>query len=300
SLRKRSRRPERSLKLSLEQLEDRVTPAATLTISGTDLLYTGSSVNNNLSISVAGGTYTFNDTAEVINVVGSGATGSGSNTVTIADSFVSSIAVNTADGTDTINIRSINDPTTVAGGNGNDTVNVSSNGATLTGNLAGIAAPLTVNADAGADKLCVSDFAASTGNGNVVVDSGSITGFAGSGDNVTIQYSTTGGTFSLVRLIGSNSPTLPEVFTVNNPSGPVQLDGNAGNDTADVQALSAATTVNMGAGNDVVNVSSDAPANLGNLDGINGTLTIDGGTGSNALNVSDFGTAGPANSAATV
>src|SRR5262249_53756575 len=107
----------------------------------------------------------------------------------------------------------------------------------------------------------------------------------------TITYNSSGGSFSLLRLIGSNSPSLPESFTIDNPGAPLQLDANAGNDTANLRNLSASATLNMGAGDDTINVSSDAPANLGNLDGINATLTIDAGTGSNALNVSDFGSA---------
>ncbi len=56
----------------------------------------------------------------------------------------------------------------------------------------------------------------------------------------------------------------------------------------------------MGAGDDAVNVSSDAPAHLGNVDGIAGTLTIDGGLGSNTLEVSDYGkTTGAVNATLT-
>ena len=50
-----------------------------------------------------------------------------------------------------------------------------------------------------------------------------------------------------------------------------------------------ATTINGGAGNDVVNVSSDAPANAGDLDGIAGPLTFNGQADNDTLNLSDAG-----------
>src|SRR5262249_25746106 len=43
-----------------------------------------------------------------------------------------------------------------------------------------------------------------------------------------------------------------------------------------------------------------APANLGSLDGIQGSLTIDSGTGANVLRVSDYGQTTTANSNVTV
>ena len=47
-------------------------------------------------------------------------------------------------------------------------------------------------------------------------------------------------------------------------------------------------------------MSSDAPAHLGNVDGVAGTLTIDGGLGSNTLEVSDYGkTTGAVNATLT-
>src|SRR5262249_51466126 len=158
------------------------------------------------------------------------------------------------------------------GGAGNDVINVSSNAPGNTGTLAGINGALTVTADAGSDQLVVSNFGTSTGDSNVVVSSSQITGLAPS----TITYNSTGGSFSLVRVIGSNSPALAENFTIDNPGAPLQLDANAGNDTANLQNATSPVTLNMGAGADTINVSSDAPANLGNLDGITAAVTIDG------------------------
>src|SRR5262245_12001828 len=301
--RARGRRP--APWLAVEQLEARVNPS-TLDVVGGVLKYTAASGETNaLTVSVTGGTYNFTDTGATITL-GSGATSAGwalsnsSHTAKGPDSGLSSLSIDLGDKNDTANIQSINEATTVLGGDGNDTVNVSSNAPTNTGNLAGIAADLTIDAGAGTNSLVVSDFGAASGNGNVVIGNTSITGLAGPSDNVTINYSATGGSFSLLRAIGSNTPSLAEAFTIDNPNGTFRLDANAGADTANVRAIGASATLSMGAGNDVVNVSSDAPTNLGNLDGVNGTLTIDGGTGSNVLKVSDYGQTATANANVTV
>lgn len=289
------RRHFRRIRLHLESLEDRSTPAQ-LDISGNLLTYTADTGESNvLRVSVtgsgAGTTYTFNDTGALITLgagaTGAGWTGSGTNTVTgtFAAGAPNTIRIDLGDQNDTANIQSINNDTTILGGAGDDLINVSSNAPGNTGNLAGINGTLTVTADSGSDRMVVSNFSASSGGSNVVIDSNQITGFAPS----TVAYNSTGGSFSLIRLIGSNSPSLAEVFTIDHPGAPVQLDANSGPDTANIRNLSFTATVRMGAGNDIINVSSDAPANLGNLDGINATLTVDAGGGSNVLAVSDFG-----------
>src|SRR5262249_42710409 len=198
---------------------------------------------------------------------------------------VTNINLQLGDMNDIANIQAINHATMVQGGDGNDTINVSS-ASSLVGNLAGINADLGIDAGAGVNTLNVSDFTASSGNSNVNITNSQITGFAGPTDGSTINYAATGGSFGLIRLLGANSRTLAESFTVNDPSGALRLDANAGPDIANIQAISAAATINMGAGADTINVSSDAPANLGNLDGIQGTLTLDAGTGANIMHVS--------------
>ncbi|GEM_PF-3160615 len=71
----------------------------------------------------------------------------------------------------------------------------------------------------------------------------------------------------------------------------LNIFGQAGADIFNVTGTNAATntSVSGGADDDVFNLSSDAPAHQGNLDGIQGTLNVDGGAGVfNALTVSDF------------
>ncbi len=97
-----------------------------------------------------------------------------------------------------------------------------------------------------------------------------------------------------MRLIGSNSPSLHETFTVNDPNASTfQLDSNAGGDTAIIEGTNSSTTnnINMGAGAATVTVSSDGSA-TGNLDGILGTLNINEGSGlGKTLNLIDYDSA---------
>jgi acrosin len=241
---------------------------------------------------VVNGNYVITDPGASINVAGAQGWTT-NNTAHSASGSIPSTATIVVDVTANsnnaiVNVQSISNATTIDGNSGNDTFNVSSNAPANTGNLSGIKAALTVNAGAGKNALNVSNFSASSGDSNVVVSVSTITGFA----PATITYN---GTYNLVRIIGSNSPTLAENFTINNPGAPFQLDANAGPDTANVQALSFAAILNMGAGDDTVNVSSTTDPTQSNLDSIKASLSIDGGTGSNVLNVSDYASSGNSN-----
>src|SRR4051812_25736520 len=101
-----NRKPQTKRRMMLECLEDRLAPAATLNITGTVVTYTASvgTIVNNLTVSVSGSTYTFNDTGETISLTGTttGWTGSGTNTVTGPDSSITSISIGTDDGNDIV------------------------------------------------------------------------------------------------------------------------------------------------------------------------------------------------------
>src|SRR5262245_58100848 len=100
------RRKRRSL-VQVEPLEGRALLAAVLIDALNNLSITGTAVNDNLTISVAGGTYTFNDTADVFMVTNQGsATVDGDGTSTLTASGIASIAVNTGAGDDTVNLQS--------------------------------------------------------------------------------------------------------------------------------------------------------------------------------------------------
>jgi hypothetical protein len=68
------------------------------------------------------------------------------------------------------------------------------------------------------------------------------------------------------------------------------VDAGTAADEVDVQAIPAVPlSVNGQGGNDVINISSNAPTDTGNLAGLGATVTVDGGAGSNTLNVSESG-----------
>ena len=243
------------------------------------LNFAGAADNQTINYTATGGTFS------AINITGSNTSGD----VFTIQNPNGPLNLNSQGGADTINVQSISFVATINTGAGNDIINVSSDAPTNLGTLNFIAATLNLDAGAGTNSLIVSDFAAVAGNTNVIVTNTQILNFAGAADNQIINYAATGGSFSNLTLIGSN--TLSETFTIQNPNGILTLNMNGGDDTANVQSLSLAATINGNGGNDVFNVSSDAPANLGNLNGINGTLTLNAGTGANRLHVSDFGNA---------
>ena len=297
SIRKHPALKPQRLEMVLERLEDRLTPS-TLSLAGGDLQYVATSgETNNLTVSYSTAThkYTFADTGALITSTISGETGSGTHTVVVPDTGVTNISIDLSANShnDVANIDSINAAATVTTGGGMNTINVSSNAPTNTGNLAGIAAALTVTStNGGFDSLVMSNFSAATGDSNVVVGPSTITGFAPN----TITYNTaSNGSFSLVRLIGSNSPSLAEKFTVNDPNASTfQLDSNAGGDTAVIEGTNSGSTnnINMGAGAATVTVSSDGTG-AGSLTNILGALNINKGSGSGkTLNLIDFGGSG--------
>jgi hypothetical protein len=279
--------------IHVTSLEDRATPSVVDLVGGA-LTYTAAAGETNVvSLQDQGNTAKITDSGAKITLTDAAAkTGfklaADGHMVFGPNAGLTSTKLDLGDMNDTANIQSISHGTMVLSGDGNDTINVSSN-VSLVGNLAGINADLSIDAGAGVNSLNVSDFTANSGNSAVSITGTQILGMAGPSDGAAISYAATGGSFGSIRVLGSNSPVVAESFTVNNPAGVFRLDANAGPDIANIQNISAAASINTGAGNDTIIVSSDAPANLGTLDGIQGTLSLDAGTGANALHVSDFG-----------
>ncbi|MCR9293672.1 MAG: dockerin type I domain-containing protein [bacterium] len=77
--------------------------------------------------------------------------------------------------------------------------------------------------------------------------------------------------------------------TIAGSSGFLTVDTGAGRDQVNVQAIASTTEVILGRNNDSIYVSSDAPANMGTLAGIQGLLKVDGGGNSDQMFVSDAG-----------
>ncbi len=145
---------------------------------------------------------------------------------------------------------------TINSGSGNDTINVSSNAPTNTGNARSISA-LTVDPQGGTNSVVLGDSADTTGRTVVVSHSGTL-------DTIT---GLTQGTFQCV----------------DSTTNTITLDGGSGGNTFNVQSIGQSATINSGSGNDTINV---APSG-NNLNAIAGQLTLDGQSGSNVLSVSD-------------
>lgn len=239
----------------LETFPDRITPA-TLDVTDGIATLTGSPGETNIvTISITGTAYAFNDSANKITLTpgAMAARFKGSNTYTVSgqDSKVSGIVVSLGDGDDTLNLRSVNDPITILGGDDTDAVNISSTAPNNTGHLLGILAAVSVDAEI----LVVSDQSATSGNAAVVVDATGVYGFAGPTDNIDITYSNV----SSLRVIGSNAVALAESFTISAPAcDTFRLDCNAGDDavTIDEWLASCVGTFSGGAGSDSLTISS--------------------------------------------
>jgi hypothetical protein len=155
--------------------------------SGGELSYTANNgVSNNVTVSVSGGFYTINDTAQVITLSSAaqsaGWSGDGTNTVTGPDSSVSSLIINVSNQADTVTLRSINDPTTVLGGQLQDILNIGNS----SNSLDEILASVTFDGEQQNDQLVINDQGDSTNNVyNVTGTSIQRTG------GPTINYSTT-------------------------------------------------------------------------------------------------------------
>jgi hypothetical protein len=182
--------------------------------------------------------------------------------------------------------------TQIIGTNGSDEIDVNSNAGTgggLTGTLAGINGAIAVDGRSGAnDQLVLSDFGAAAGNTNVLVGSGVVTGLAGPTDSAVVFYANLN---SLV-VMGSNSPVLPEKFTLQNPTAPVTVLADDGPDTINLRGNTLPVTINGGLGNDSIHISSLAGiSDDGDVSGVLGPVTVDGGPGDNQLIVSNFNSA---------
>jgi hypothetical protein len=178
--------------------------------------------------------------------------------------------------------------TELIGTPGYDAFQINSNaGIDLTGTLAGIGGAVVVNGrtPGGIDQLFVSDYGAKSGNSNVVIGKGVITGFAGPTDAAPIFYAN----IPDLRVLGSNNPLLAEQFTVQNPSSPLTLQALGGPDNINIRANTLPVAVHGGTGNDIIRISSLAGVtDDGDLSGIAGPVAVDGGPGDNRLIVSNF------------
>ncbi len=173
-------------------------------------------------------------------------------------------------------------------------MSVSSDGGSNLGILDGIAANVLVTAAKnGTVALTASRYGKTAASFDEVnITSAGISGLVPGGRTISTVVSDTG-KFSQVRVIGSNSATTPETFTVNGTVGTTRLDTSAGDDTVNIKAVNNTTSVLGGAGANVINVGGDGTwSNPKGLDDIRGALSLDlGGGVNNKLNVDNSGSA---------
>jgi large repetitive protein len=275
-----------------ETLENRQLLAATLDINGVGALtYSGSGVNNNVSISDSAttgfGNYTISDTGETIslslNAISLGWTGSGTNTVTGPDSSVNSMAVNVGPGSDTVNILSTTDPISVDTALGvPDTTNIGN-----AGSLSGIVADVFVEDTGGIGSLSVDDSADSAAK-TINFNDGTITGSLPGGHAINYEPGITTLTFnggSGGNTVGINLPTI-------NSQSTLQLNTGSGDDSVSVVAVNAGLTLNLDdqGGTNAITLGDGSLTGLAtspNLASTGGTtsLTLDNSTSSTGQTV---------------
>lgn len=204
---------------------------ATINIDASDnLTYSGSGVANNLTISYSGGTYTFADAAEIINVTNAGTgsvTGTGTNTVTVTN--VASMNVQGGAGQDTLRLDSssaINIAIDTGVGTPNDRV-ILGNGTT-----ANILGTISVDDGGGVGELEIDD-SSEAGARTISIVTNQITGATPNPISVvtnnvqTVDIST-----------GSGGDTFTSTsWDIGSWAGFITLNGGAGSDTFNITAL---------------------------------------------------------------
>jgi parallel beta-helix repeat protein len=298
------------------------------------LTYTAStSIANALTVSLTNGVYTITDTAELLQVGGaraSSCTGSGTHTVTCPQGAVTSLFLDLGDGNDTANIESIGDPTTVSGGQGDDTINVSP----AANDLGGIDTSLTIDGGTGSDSATLNDQGWPEGTTYTITATTvrvaslrrlGITytglegltlnpaGTAGSGSTVEVT-STAAGCTTVVNGSAGDDRFLVAQGLLETLLGPVMIQGGAGADALLVDAsLEAGTgipftlTATQLSGDDFAPIGYSGLASLGFTTAHGSTVTIgstaagcsttiSGPTGANTFNVGQGDVSGLAGS----
>jgi Ca2+-binding RTX toxin-like protein len=185
--------------------------------------------------------------------------GSGGNTFAIQDTHTGSTTLNSGSGDDTVNVQAVHGMTTVNTQAGHDTINVGSLAPAVGGTVNQIAAALIVNGgDGNPDTLNVDDTGDAAANSGVLT----ATTLTGLGMGTGITY----GTVEVLK---------------------ISLGGGGDNFNVQATAAGTATTLNSGAGDDVLTIDSNGALPNGTVDGVVSSLTINGQGGFNVLTMED-------------
>jgi hypothetical protein len=199
-------------------------------------------------------------TANSANITTTQITGLGM-TVGITYAGLESINISTGSAADTLNVISTlaSVTTTLNSGLGANIINLGSNAPAQNGTLNNIAGKVVLNGQ-GNDTANLGDTA------DIIVNTGTLTD-------------------STIRDLGMGSGVdYTSIETLN-------INLGSGSDTFNIQSSSGVTltTLRTGAGNNTINLGSNAPAISGNLNSISGKVVVQGEGASDTLNLDDTG-----------
>jgi Ca2+-binding RTX toxin-like protein len=254
--------------------------ASTVSKSGTTLTYTaGNNETNQTIVSLVGANYKFSDTGATV-AVGAGCTLADTHTANCASAGITGITINSGNLND-LAWETAAVPTTIFGGDGNDTM-IGGNASDV---LIGCLGNDTYNGGGGADTMA--DGAFCTGGGTDTVDYSSRTqsvfvtldgnandGEFGEGDNVGADIENITGGSGDDDLTGSSAPN-----TILGNAGDDGIDGGPGNDL--LSGGNDDDLITGGAGADIIQTGSgdnDVEAADGEVDQITCGTGFDTGT----------------------
>ncbi|HEY1684278.1 MAG TPA: hypothetical protein VGG19_05920 [Tepidisphaeraceae bacterium] len=229
-------------------------------------------VNNlNIYLSDLGTNFSVGDTALLTSTILYG--GPAADYFSISDES-SPVTINTGMGNDTVFVLGGDDSLNLINSGGTDTFNIGDSAdGTAHQDISGAISIM----GAGSDDLIMDDAGDTVGRNVTLSDTEQTGAWA-----ATVDYSSLA---SLSLSLGSGNDTLVIPTTIN---GNTAVNTGNGNDSVDLLANSAATSITTGSGTDVVNISSTAPTAGGNLNGIIAAVSVTGG-GSTTLNLDDSG-----------
>ena len=158
-------------------------------------------------------------------------------------------------------------------GSGDDTVNVSSDAATV----AGIAGHLIVDGQGGSDTMNLSDA------GNPAGNTGTLT------STDLIGLGTAGITYAGLKFLTVQLGSGGDAFSIlSTHAGTTIVNGGPGDDALVVETIAGPTFVNGQGGNDAIAVNPDTVSPSA-ANGIGALLTLDGGANDDAYRINTFG-----------
>ena len=195
---------------------------------------------------------------------------------------VEHLIIRLGSGGDVFNVLSSNGPsdtpvsntdTTIETGLGADTVNVSSNAPTNTGDVNAVVGHLDIDGQGGDDTVNVHD------NGDGTVNTGYLTSTDITGLDMGTAVGSAGITYTGLEFVNIDLGSAGDTFTIySTHAGQTTLDSLGGADEINVQSISGHTLIDGGVATDTITVGSTAPTLGGDVNGIGALLEVTGGT----------------------